>query len=152
MKRIVAWFIATWLSSAVHARADVGPPPRDDCNLLKPGSPCWVDGKRRGACVKRDPSGTVVCAAGVTPTRAIASAKPAPSAAPNNEHPPVPWCAAGPPGRAGEAPLPWVGVVVALAWFVVRRSAHRRSSKPPFARDAGDRRVYALAMRTLDER
>jgi hypothetical protein len=139
MKRIWVSLLMASVFVAPDVRADVGPPPRDDCNLLAPGSPCWVDGKRRGACVVRDPDGTVVCAAGVTPTRAIASAKPLPSAAASErpaDHPPVPWCAARTPSRHGGGRAWWACAAVFAALLLARR----------------DRRVYARSMRNLDER
>ena len=97
---------------SVSASADVGPPPRNDCHLLAPGSPCWTDGKRAGACQEKTPGGAVVCVAGAAPTRAMASAKPAASA---DAAPAPTWCSIGYAGRdPSAARLLAFGLVVLL--------------------------------------
>ncbi|MBE7482813.1 MAG: hypothetical protein HS104_22905 [Polyangiaceae bacterium] len=101
------------------ARADIGPPPRNDCALLAPGTPCWAEGKRAGACVVAFDGGPIVCAAGVAPTRAIASAKPVASA----PAPPATETRSGCSlrGLARGATLPWL--VALLALTLARRRA-----------------------------
>lgn len=121
------------LLCAAPARADVGPPPRDDCALLAPGSPCWAEGKRAGACVIAGDGGPVVCAAPGTPTRALASARPtaaAPSAGPAPEA--RSGCSFGEP-RDELAPL---GVLLVLALLGRRRWPRGARAAPHSASSA----------------
>lgn len=104
---------------AGFARADIGPPPRNDCALLAPGAPCWAEGKRAGACVVTFDGGPVVCAAGVAPTRAIASPKPAAPAPAPPATETRGGCSLRGPARG--AALPWLGALLALA--LARRRA-----------------------------
>lgn len=125
MKRRVLLALGFALASG-SALGDVGPPARNDCALLAPGSPCWADGKRAGACTFVSDAGRLACAAGVPPTRAVASAKPAPSAPPAPE--PRLGCATFSVGTGGARPHATWLVLAGLASLCRRRTGRARSS------------------------